>query len=185
MTSGASGTQRAEQVPTYDPGGSGTIFWLGFNFTAPVFGVNSASWGPIAFQLRRNTLGNGPASINLHSGRIVIEGASTTGASAGSVLDMGALPSPGLTTRVVMGFYLHPTAGWIEAWRDGALVKRVSPWVSKDTSSDGVGTVGSTLPSGGDGVSLKLGAYRGGSGSPALDLRYSDMRASSTRAGVM
>jgi Polysaccharide lyase len=183
MPSGAPGTgkQRAELTPRYDPGGEGTTFWFGFDLAVPVWSTPT-SWGPLVMQLKRDGLGNGPASINLHNGRMVIEGASGV-PSQGSTIDLGPIPAPGTRTRVVVGFYLHTTKGWVEGWRDGVSKGRVEPWVSKDTSYDGPGVWGSTL-AGGTGVYLKIGGYRGGGQGP-LDLRYSELRAATTRAGVM
>jgi hypothetical protein len=180
LASGATSTERAEQVPTYDPGGQGTTFWLGFDFAVPTWSTPT-SWGPLIMQLKRDGLGNGPVAMNLHNGRMVVEGAS--GTTLGSSIDLGPIPAPGSKTRIVLGFYLDPTNGWVEAWRDGSQIARVAPWVSKDTSTDGPGNWGSTL-TGGVGVYLKLGGYRGGSGG-AIDLRYSDLRAATTRAGAM
>lgn len=171
--SGLSGSQRAEEEPTWVPT-LGTTTYIGFDLQV---NGDSASWS-LGWQGKRGGKGNGTMGLgvdNRGDNQLTVEGGS-------SKLGLGAIVK-GAWTRVVLGVYWHRTNGHVEAWRGGVYQGKVAPWVSKDTSSDGPGTFGSTFPAESTtNVYLKFGVYRNSGQSTSMDLRYQNMVVASTMA---
>jgi len=178
------GTQRAEILMSLAGATQGQQRWFAMDVWINADFGTPSQWSLIGQQRRNCSPGNGPVGIGYRANRLVVMGGDAAGLS---VVDAGPWPR-GVWTTLAYGIY-HSTAqsgadaGWVEAWRDGVQTGRAFPFLSRDTSSDGPGTAGSTLGNCPNNA-WKIGVYRGGQSFPAV-LRVKNIRAGDTRADVL